>query len=285
MTEYKNFEFDSLGVNLAGYEWHVSDPKAVVYLIHGIGEHSGRYEHVARFFNDSDIAMVAMDLRGHGRSPGKRGCIGDRKDVLADIDNLTMEVKRKYPDSPIINYGHSLGGNIALDYRLRGELSGEPVGYLITSPWIKLVRPISGALYHAVKIGSRIMPKAAIAQNIDNKMLGDLNLIENEADSDLRHQKISLQTAVQGFDIAADLISNTITDKFGGGEKPMLLMHGSRDPICDVEGSRKIAANYGDICEYVEWEGYLHELHNGTNDKSNIPILEKMVSWIDSVLP
>ena len=285
MTTYKNFEFDSLGAKLAGYEWHVSDPKAAVYLIHGIGEHAGRYEHVARFFNDAGIAMMAMDLRGHGRSPGKRGCIGYRCDVLKDVDNLSEEVKKRYPNVPLINYGHSLGGNIALEYRLRGKLSGEPAGYLITSPWIKLVRPISGGLYHAVKLGSRIMPKACIPQNIDNKMLGDIKLIEQEADSNLRHQKISLQTAVQGFDVATELVENRIPDKYGGGEKPMLLMHGSEDPICDVEGSRKIAKNYGNICEYVEWEGYLHELHNGTGEKSNTPILKKMVSWIDSVLP
>ncbi len=280
MTAYKNFELDTQGAELAGYEWATEDPKAVVYLLHGIGEHCGRYDKVGDSFNDEGIALIGMDLRGHGRSPGKRGHIGDRDIVRKDIDNLTLLIKEKYPGVPLINYGHSLGGNISLDYRLRGELSAEPAGYLITSPWIKLVRPIPDALYNVVKVGDKIMPKAAIAQNIENKMLGNIEIIESEDDIDLRHQKISLHTAVQGFDIAKELMNNTVKDIYGGGQKPMLLMHGSNDPICDVTGSRAIAKNYGDICEYVEWEGYLHELHKGTNDKPYEPILDMMTSWI-----
>lgn len=280
MTMYRNFEFESQGTKLAGYEWEIEDPKSIVYLIHGIGEHAGRYELVAKKFNDAGIALYSMDLRGHGRSPGKRGHIEKRSVVRKDVDNLIGYIRTKYPSVPLIHYGHSLGGNISLDYRLRGELSAEPAAYLITSPWVRLVRPISGALYYIVKAGSKIMPTAAIAQSIENEMLGNIEMIEKEENIDLRHQKISLQTAVEGFDIADDLINDKVPDMYGGGKKPVLLMHGSEDPICDVEGSRKIAANYGNLCEYVEWEGYLHELHNGTKDKSWEPVVDKMVTWI-----
>lgn len=280
MTLYKNFEFESQGDLIAGYEWYIDNPKVVVYLIHGIGEHAGRYDRVAEAFNSKGIALVAMDLRGHGRSPGKRGHIGKRSVVRKDIDNLIKWTQKKYPSIPLIHYGHSLGGNISLDYRLRGELSSVPKGYLITSPWVKLVRPIPSALYGFVKVASKIFPKMAIAQNIENHMLGDVKLIEKEEHIDLRHQKISLLTAVEGFDIAEELMNNQVNDMYGGGKKQMLLMHGECDPICDVNGSRAIAKNYGEICQYVEWEDYLHELHNGTSEKSSEPITDKMTSWI-----
>lgn len=280
MTMYKNFEIESQGAKLAGYEWHVPFPKAAVYLIHGIGEHAGRYDHVAKAFNDAGIALISMDLRGHGRSPGKRGHIEKREIIRKDIDNLILYTKNKYPDTPLVHYGHSLGGNITLDYRLRGELSSEPAGYLITSPWVQLVRPITGATYYFVKVAAKILPKAAIAQSIENEMLGNVDLIENEEDIDLRHQKISLTTAIEGFVIAKDLMNNNVADLYGGGARPVLLMHGANDPICDVRGSRAIANNYGEICKYLEWEDYLHELHNGTNEKPYEPVVDKMVSWI-----
>lgn len=283
MTTYKNFEFESQGARLAGYEWATEKPQAVVYLIHGIGEHSGRYEHVAEYFNNAGIGLMAMDLRGHGRSPGKRGHIGTRTIVRNDIDNLIDVVKQKYPDIPLIHYGHSLGGNISLDYRLKGKNSTEPDGYLITSPWIKLVRPIHPALYKVVKFMSKIIPEAAIGQSIKNEMLGDIEIIEREEGRNLRHQKISLLTAAEGYEISVDLLNDRISDMYGGSQKPVLLMHGSNDPICSVEGSRAIASNYGNICEYIEWKDYLHELHNGTNEKSDLPVLQKMTSWISSI--
>lgn len=287
MTMYKNFIFESQGQKLTGYEWELNSqqeiPKAVVCLIHGIGEHAGRYENVAKTFNDSGIVLIGMDLRGHGRSPGKRGHIDERSIVREDVDNLITYAKNKYPQSPIIIYGHSLGGNIALDYRLRGKLSDQAIAYLITSPWVKLVRPIPDALLTVVGGLSKIMPQATIGQSIENKMLGNLELIEQEEDSDLRHQKISFLTATEGFGIAKELVSGSIKDEYGGGKKPMLLMHGDNDPICDVEGSRAIAKLYDEICQYEEWEDYLHELHNGTNDKSHIPPIKRMADWILTV--
>lgn len=284
MTMYKNFEFDSQDEKLVGYEWPVKDPKAVVYLIHGIGEHAGRYNHVAKYFNDAGLVLMSMDLRGHGKSPGKRGHIQARSVVRKDIDNFINVIKEKYPGVPLIHYGHSLGGNISLDYRLRGELSTEPKGYLITSPWVKLVRPIPDALLGLVGGLSKIMPQFTIGQSIENEMLGNLDLIAKEEGAELRHQKISFLTATEGFSISKDLIDGRISDEHGGGKVPMLLMHGENDPICDVEGSRIISKNYGEICEYVEWEGYLHELHNGTNDKSNEPPIKKMISWINELV-
>lgn len=284
MTMYKNFEFKSQGETLAGYEWEVKSPKAIVYLIHGIGEHAGRYDHVAKYFGDAGFLLIGMDLRGHGRSPGKRGHIESRTIVRKDIDNLILFIKDKYPDIPLIHYGHSLGGNISLDYRLRGRLSAEPVGYLITSPWVKLVRPIPEALLTIVKGLSKVAPKVTIGQSIENKMLGNLEMISKEEDAELRHQKISFLTATEGFAISKELIANQVADEYGGGKVPLLLMHGRNDPICDVEGSRAIAKAYGDICEYVEWEDYLHELHNGTDDKSNEPPIQKMIDWMLSII-
>ena len=140
---------------LHGYLWDLDDPERVVCIVHGIGEYGGRFDRVACRFRDAGMAVVSMDLRGHGKSPGKKGHCAPREKVLSDIDALISWAMEKYPGKKIVLYGHSMGGNIALDYRKRGKFSHIPSAYLISAPWIELVRPIPSVLYRAVKAASK----------------------------------------------------------------------------------------------------------------------------------
>jgi alpha-beta hydrolase superfamily lysophospholipase len=117
---YRNFELETVD-HLVGYEWKGDRPKAVVCLVHGIGEHAGRYDRTGEVFKENEIAMVGMDLRGHGLSSGKRGHTSPRGRIFKDIDLLIEFMQGEYPDLPIFLYGHSMGGNIALEYRRRGN--------------------------------------------------------------------------------------------------------------------------------------------------------------------
>lgn len=93
-------------------------PRLVIALIHGLGEHSGRYEQWADFFCGEHIAFVAFDLRGHGLSEGKRGNINSLKTILSDVDLFLDKAGTLFPGKPLLLYGHSLGGNLALNYYL-----------------------------------------------------------------------------------------------------------------------------------------------------------------------
>ncbi|MRS02912.1 alpha/beta fold hydrolase, partial [bacterium] len=90
--------------------------KAAIVLVHGIGEHIGRYEHVARMFTDHGYAMIGADLVGHGKSGGQRGHVDSYDDFLDIIDWMLGEASARYPDLPRFLYGHSLGGNLVLYY-------------------------------------------------------------------------------------------------------------------------------------------------------------------------
>lgn len=281
---YDNFILKEAGDRqnkIAGYHWPVSNPNHVVCIIHGIGEYAGRYERVADAMNQADIAVVSMDLRGHGLSFGKRGHCAPRKDVLEDIDELIRYTEKLYPDKPIILYGHSMGGNITLDYRKRGDLNHRLSGFIVSAPWVELVRSISGPLYAAVKLLAKIMPSGTIDSGISEKELGNEKSVGDYEKNPLTHKRISFLCALEGFTIGNQLAEGTLEDNGGAEGIPVLLMHGTEDKICSVNGSRKVAA--AETCEYVEWPGLFHEIHNGGTDSTGSEVIEKIIHWIQAI--
>lgn len=269
---YDVFALKSGGTTLAAYEWQAQETSHVVCLIHGIGEYAGAYDKVAEIFKLAGISTVAIDLRGHGCSPGKRGHLDKRLYTRDDVDNLIAYAKEKYGDIPLVLYGHSLGGNIVMDYKNNG---GNPSAYIVTSPWLKLVRPISKPLYIFVKQISKIKPSLTLRQGISGDMLGSREEIEKISNKALKHERISVLTAIEGIDIANEIMRGECAS-----DTPMLLMHGTDDPICDIEGSRTFVRNYRGKLDYKEWEGYLHELHNGVNGSTGLEVVTYVKDWI-----
>ncbi|MBL4658089.1 MAG: alpha/beta fold hydrolase, partial [Flavobacteriales bacterium] len=113
------------GITLQGQSW-VPDGNmdSVVCLVHGLGEHIGRYEEVAGILNTHNIGLLGIDLRGHGSSDGKRGHAQSFDHLLDDVTALINHIKSTHSGVPIVLYGHSLGGNIATNYLLRRDTDG-----------------------------------------------------------------------------------------------------------------------------------------------------------------
>lgn len=267
---------------IRGYSWHLEDPEKVICIVHGIGEYGGRFDRVAEVFREKNMAACALDLRGHGESLGKRGDCAPRNSVLDDVSELLRYAEEKYPGKPIILYGHSMGGNIVLDYRARGEMNDHPAGYIISAPWVRLVRPVPPLLYKAVKLLSRIAPSFTIGSDINEANLGNPEKVKPFKDNPMVHNRISALCAVDGFDKGIGFEDGTAEDDRRAAKIPTLLMHGSEDRICDVNGSRRIAKRLqaqGDDLEYIEWEGLFHEIHNGNETSTGDEVIAKMVRW------
>jgi acylglycerol lipase len=131
-------------------------PKGVVCLVHGLGEHVGRYEHVGAALTNAGYALLGYDLRGHGRSDGQRGHIPDFQSLMDDIADFLEQASQRYPGKPIFLYGHSLGGNLVLNYGLR--VHPRINGVIASSPWLKLpVEPPASKIALA-KLMVNIMP-------------------------------------------------------------------------------------------------------------------------------
>jgi alpha-beta hydrolase superfamily lysophospholipase len=111
------------GTELHASFFPVKAPRAAVVIVHGLGEHSGRYVELAEFLQAARIAVLTYDQRGHGRSPGIRGHIESWDEHRQDLDAAGGELSRRYPTAPLFLLGHSLGGAIVFEY----VLSGMPV--------------------------------------------------------------------------------------------------------------------------------------------------------------
>lgn len=271
---------------LIGYSWKVDSPEKAVCIIHGIGEYGGRFDRVAEVFRSHGIAVLSMDLRGHGESFGKKGDCAPRKRVLDDVTELIRYAHDMYPNSDLILYGHSMGGNIVLDYRCRGELSGRLAGYIVTAPWIRLVRSVPGILYRFVRTLSKIIPSFIISSNVDEKYLGNPESVKPYHDDPMVHNKISLRCAVDGYEIGNALENGFMESGEKSKKIPLLLMHGDEDMICSVQGSRRIAERMkknGENIIYIEWKGLFHEIHNGGGKSKGDEVIEKTVKWTEAL--
>lgn len=275
---YEKFVLKDSAEYLQGYLWESDKVDCVVCLVHGIGEHAGRYDRIGETFKSVNIALISMDLRGHGYSFGKRGHTAPREKVFKDIDLLLTYAEKRFEQVPMILYGHSMGGNLVLDYRRRGQYAYKPKAYLITSPWVLLVREIPTYLYYGVKLMARILPTWQMKTKVP--MEGNKAVISRETNKELMHGRISLQTAVDAFETGEALLEGRLENTTGQPLKPMLLMHGDADKTCSPEGSRRIAALENGLCQYLEWQGYYHELHNGKAEEDGTAVIEAMVRWI-----
>ncbi len=260
-------------LQLAAYKWlPLGETKAVAVLVHGLGEHALRFIEYASFFASQGTATFSMDLPGHGRSPGKRGHMGDRALLLKYIESLMEAASAQYPGRPLFLYGHSMGGTLVLSFRLFGKI--RPNGYIVTSPWLMLKRPVSTSTEKLLKGLARFKPDMIIRSPLNlNAVTSVPEEISLYREDSLLHTSISLQTAVECWDSANEILRR-------GSEKRgrFLLFHGTDDRICLVEGSRKLALLAQEECIYREWPQNRHELQH---DRDKLRVRQAIAQFME----
>lgn len=273
MTEERQSFFTTPdGTNLYLQEWTPGKkPNAVILYIHGLGSHGGRLDHWAKRFNEKQVAFVAYDQRGHGRADGKRGAPKHIREMIGDVKTMVKEVRSKFPGIPLILYGHSLGGNIALNHVIG---SGEKVdGLVISSPWLRLVHPPSKALVAIAGLLKVIVPGVTLPNGLN---ADDISRDKAEADKyrkdPLVHDKISIGLFFSVVVAGLSAIENA--DKV---TCPFLIMHGTGDRITSYEASKELAAIAGKQTTLKLWEGGYHELHH---DPNRDEIFHYIADWL-----
>lgn len=232
------------------------DPEMVIALLHGLGEHSGRYRHWAEKFCGAKIAFAAFDLRGHGQSEGRRGNIPSMDITLSDIGLFLEKVVTIFPGIPVVLYGHSLGGNLAVNFVI--ERHNNLSGLIITSPWLRLSMPVPGYKMVLASLVGSLVPSILQPNGLDTGYLSrDKNVAEQYKSDPLVHDRISA-----GLFLAASRGGEKAVRMAGSITIPVLLMHGTADAITSPEGSKSFSDNSGDNVTLRLWDGFYHELHN-----------------------
>ncbi len=271
----KEMQWQSLdGLNLFARQWEPETAaKGVICLIHGLGEHCGRYRHWAERLTGAGYAMVSIDLRGHGKSGGQRGNAPSFDHLADDIGLMLDYAQGNFKNLPCFLYGHSLGGMLAFFYLIqrRPRLAGA----VITSPFLHSVLDLRKERIAMVKILSPFLPNLSSANNLEAEALSrDPAEISAYRHDPLVHDRVSLRMA-KGF---LDTI-NYIYDRAGEIKVPLLIMHGTEDKITFPSGSEKVAGLVAGDCPLKLWEGFYHELHNEI-EKDHVFIYLK--NWLDS---
>lgn len=251
------------------------NPKAAIILVHGLGEHIGRYEHVAAMFTDNQVGFVGADLIGHGKSGGQRGHADTFDDFLNDIDKLIQETDILFPGIPKILYGHSLGGNLILYYAMKCNPS--LMGLIVSSPGLSITR-VPPLKYAIGKLMYALYPRFPLTNSLDVSGLShDKSVVDAYVNDPLVHPMISARVGLDLINLGKWLRENSITVK-----APILLFHGEEDRLVNVSGTREFVKQYTGDLTYVEFPGGYHELHNDTNKHE---LFDKMLEWIkDKVL-
>lgn len=259
------------GLQLFWQSWHgVGAPRAVVVIVHGLGEHSDRHDHVARALVAEGCAVYAVDHRGHGRSQGPRALIDDVDALVADIDALVLVAHAAHPDVPVYMLGNSFGGMLAVRYalahqdRLAGLILNGALAQVDASPALRVVGRVLAA----------VAPRAPLIV-IDPELVSrDPAVVEAyRTDPLVHHGRIPARTAATIADTAA-----AFPDAVGAIALPVLIAYGTADAICPPAGSEMLAQRIGSGDVTVRrYEGLYHELHNEPEREA---VLGDVVAWL-----
>ena len=260
-------------VEIFWQSWTPARPKAVVVIVHGLGEHSGRYAHVADALVKADCAVYAMDHRGHGKSGGARTVIDRFANTVEDIDHVVELAKREQPRKPVFLLGHSMGGALSLSYTLKNQ--GKLSALILSGPAVALdgapplMKPIARFL-------STSAPKTGLFQ-IDPALVSrDASVVADYAADPLNaHGKVPARTLgeivnfVEILPAALPLL-----------QLPLLAMHGSDDKLAGVAGSKMVVDRVTSKDKTLKvYEGLYHEIFNELPADRAI-VLKDLTDWI-----
>ena len=222
---FENIIFNKKNIFLRSWSTN-NDPIYNIIIIHGLGEHSGRYKEFASFFIKKNIGVFSFDLIGHGKSDGLKGHISNIKDFTDSIEEVLIEVRRKFINTPIIIFGHSLGGCLSLNYLIERK-SKEITLAIISSAWIETKIKIPKYLLIIQKIMHTLFPRVRLNNRLDVKDLSkDIKIVDKYKNDPLVHDRISLNLLSE-----INKTIKKIKNKNYNIEIPVLIIHGKKDKI------------------------------------------------------
>lgn len=273
MTRYRQSDFTtSDGKYLYIQEWFPEkSPKTVILYIHGLGSHSSRLDHWAERFVGRNAGFIAYDQRGHGKSAGKRGHPTNIRYLIDDVRTMVSKLRHDFPDVRIVLYGHSLGGNIAINYVISSAYTVDAL--IVTSPWLKLVKPPSKTLVKLISPLLRIVPGMTLSNGLNPKDISsDEQEVQKYIEDPLVHNKISIGLFKSTYDAGFNALRNVYKINC-----PFLIMHGTADKITSARASEDYVMNTSKRTRLKLWEGAFHELHHE-------PIRDEVFNYISDWL-
>ena len=261
------------GLRLHSKSWKVNNAKFNICLLHGLGEHSGRYTHVAEFLNTLDANVFALDFHGHGQSEGARGSEPNLESFLDDVQVLVDHMKSDAPNLPWIFFAHSMGGNVTLNYILKRKPDCSAV--ITTSPWMILGTNPSKGL---VMIANLVNKIGGFTQSSDidpSYISTDAVEVEKYITDSLNHGKISSKAGM-----ALYYSGQYLYNYKGEMPIPTLILQAKEDRLISAEGAMAFAKNNPKNVKLHLYDTVYHEMHY---DVKREELFSDIRTWISDL--
>ncbi len=263
------------GWKLAGYFWKGEGGKRTLALVHGYGEHAGRYEEFACWLVENGANVAAFDLRGHGKSPGKRGHIAAFDEYLEDLQSFLTVLRQWFPDTVLFLLGHSLGGLIVARYLER--YSGSAVGAVLISPamefavsvplWKRALAHVASCLHPSFSLPSGIAPEA---------LSHDPEVVEAYRRDPLVHRVATARWFVETLRAQREALREAHRIAV-----PVLVVYGTADRIISPEAVvRFFEASGSPQKEIFSCGGFYHE---PLNEVGREEVWARVLRWIREI--
>jgi alpha-beta hydrolase superfamily lysophospholipase len=259
------------GTRLAYRGWPVKDASITFAAIHGLGEHSGRYERFAHGMAKFQMGAYAVDLRGHGQSQGQRGHIDSWSQWTDDAAAFVRHVQEHVPGE-VVPVGHSFGGAILLSTILAGKLP-RTRRFVLSSPALRVKVAVPGWKMTLGKVTSRITPRLSLSNEVDPATVSRIpEVVEAYRTDPLVHSKISSRTYTELLGAQNDIFARAAEIKI-----PFLILAGTDDKLIDPQGSVALHEKAPAMSELHLLQGRYHEPFNDRDDQE---VFSMIAEWL-----
>ncbi len=243
------------GIQIFTQQWIADKPIANIVIVHGLGEHSDRYQNYVDYFVPRGYSIYSFELRGHGRSGGARGHVDRFEQFAEDTDEVVTRIKQQ-SNLKLFMLGHSLGALIALTYELHH--ADRVNGMILTGTALQDALKIPPLTRAIARILSRIAPKMKFDNGVVTERLShDPNVHDYDADP-LVHRWGTPRLATE-----ADAIRLFIQANAGNWKIPVLMLHGGDDRICLLAAAQAFQQRLpAGLSQFKTYDGFYHEIHN-----------------------
>lgn len=270
--------FDGVGGVTIVYDVWTPDvePRGVVVLSHGLGEHARRYDHVAQRFGQAGLATYALDHRGHGRSGGKRVQVRSIDEYTGDFDILAKTAAAEVPGVKRVALGHSMGGGIVFAYGV--EHAGDYDLMVLSGPAVAAHKDVPPAKVFLGKAVGSLLPNLPVEQLDANAVSRDPAVVAAyNADPLVWHGKIPA-----GIAKALVKVGESMPQRARGITAPLLVVHGAEDKLVPADGSELLVDCVGSTD--VHLKVYPELYHEVFNEPERDRVLDDVTAWIEARL-
>lgn len=254
------------------WQYHqAKQARAQLLLVHGIGEHSGRYQDIIARFLSMGLNVFAYDQYGHGKSDGERGNLDSDSRLVEDLRDISSMLRQRASNLPLILFGHSMGGAVVADYVLHYQATKyRPDLVILSSPALKPHFSVMAKLGSAVM--QNIAPHLVIRHYLSMKISHRPEINEQLKNDPLCHKKIS--GILASFILQA---GDAVRENGHQWDIPTLLLYAGKDYLVNPKGSAEFAAQAAHCVEAHCFEHHYHEIFHELDAES---VYDRVQLWL-----